>query len=284
MTEPSDRANRLIATIRGYGSCVVAYSGGVDSAVVAQAAVLALGEHAVAVTGSSDSLPAGELDAATQLAAQIGIRHRIVTTREFERPDYVRNAPDRCYHCKTELYGLLERVRAELNLAVVVAGTNADDPSDFRPGLTAAAEHHVRAPLLECGLTKRDVRELAQFWNLPIWDKPATPCLSSRVAYGLEVTPERLSKVDAAERALRERGFRTCRVRVHPGELARIEVDLTDLPRLAEPETRAEIVATMSRIGFNYVTLDLAGFRSGSFAPLISLASLAATGTPANVG
>ena len=274
MTEPGDPADRLIATLRGYGSCVVAYSGGGDSAVVAKAAAVALGDRAVAVTGVSDSLAAGEAEAATDLARRIGLRHRLISTGEFARPAYVRNGPDRCYHCKTELYDLLEAVRADEGFAVVASGANADDVGDYRPGMNAAAEHRVVAPLLELGLTKRDVRALAASWDLPVADKPATPCLSSRVAYGTEVTPDRLRRIDASERLLRERGFTTCRVRLHPGELARIEVDPSEVARLTDEATRREVVAALTALGWNYVTVDLAGFRSGSFAPLIPLVTL----------
>ena len=172
--------------LAGYGRCAVAFSGGVDSAVVAKAAQVALGDAAVAVTGTSDALAAGELEAARDLAAQIGIRHVVISTEEFANPDYVANKADRCYHCKTELYSQLGRMRERLGVDVVVNGANADDLGDYRPGMQAADEHDVRSPLAECGLTKQEVRQLAASWELPVADKPATPCLSSRVAYGLQ--------------------------------------------------------------------------------------------------
>ncbi len=266
--------DRLVDLIRGYGSCAVAFSAGVDSTVVAKAAQLALGDRAVAVTGSSSSLADGELDEARQLARLIGIRHEVLQTDEFSNPDYVRNAPDRCYHCKTELYTQIEGIVERLGVAVILNGANLDDAGDYRPGMTAAGEHRVVSPLAECHFRKADVRALAEHWNLPIWDKPATPCLSSRVAYGEEVTPQRLDMIDAAERFLRQRGLRTLRVRYHKGDMARLEVPLEALPQLCEPQVREQVVARLKEIGFKYVTLDLEGFRSGSLNALVSLEHL----------
>ncbi len=260
----SVNAERLIDLIRGYPSCAVALSAGVDSTVVAKAAFLALGERAVAITGASDSLAAGELDEARRLAGQIGIRHEVLATEEFDNPNYVRNAPDRCYHCKTELYDQMQQAAARLELATIVNGANLDDAGDYRPGMTAAGEHAVRSPLIECGMDKSDVRALAREWNLPIWDKPATPCLSSRVAYGEQVTPERLRMIDEAEQFLRQAGLRELRVRYHKGDLARLEVPAAALSRLCAEPFRTELVAEMKRLGFKYVSLDLEGFRSGS--------------------
>jgi pyridinium-3,5-biscarboxylic acid mononucleotide sulfurtransferase len=256
--------DRLLDTLRSYKSCLVAFSAGVDSTVVAMAAHLALGDRAVAVTGTSASLAAGELDQAKSLAAQIGIRHEIVATGEFADQDYVRNAPDRCYHCKTELYTELAPIAVRLGLAVIANGANIDDLGDYRPGMTAAREHRVRSPLVECKIDKATVRRLAAYWQLPIWDKPASPCLSSRVAYGEEVTPERLAMIDRAEQHLRGLGLQTVRVRYHRGDLARLEVPADAIGRLAEPTVRAGLIETLTGLGFKYVTLDLAGFRSGS--------------------
>ena len=268
--------NRLLDTLRSYESCLVAFSAGVDSTVVAKAAQIALGERAVAATGTSASLASGELDEARHLARLIGIRHEIIETDEFAEPNYLRNAPDRCYHCKTELYTQLEPLARRLGLAVIVNGANADDRGDYRPGMNAAQEHHVRSPLLECGLTKSEVRELAAAWALPVWDKPASPCLSSRVAYGEEVTPDRLAMIDRAEHYLRQLGLRTVRVRYHRGDLARLEVPAESIGRLAEPAVRTGLLETLMQIGFKYVTLDLAGFRSGSHneaLPLVQIKS-----------
>ncbi len=262
--ETAAKRDRLIHLIGGYGSCAVAFSGGVDSTVVAKAAQLALAEQAVAVTGVSASLAGGELDEARRLAALIGIRHEVISTEEFENPSYVRNAPDRCYHCKTELYTRMEGLAERLGVAVMANGANLDDQGDYRPGMSAAAEHRVVSPLLECEFTKADVRELAAHWGLPVWDKPASPCLSSRVAYGQEVTPQRLAMIERAEQVLREMGLRELRVRYHGDDLARIEVPAAELPRLAAAGAAANLVARLKSLGFRYVTLDLEGFRSGS--------------------
>jgi pyridinium-3,5-biscarboxylic acid mononucleotide sulfurtransferase len=257
-------AERLIELIRGYGSCAVAFSAGVDSTVVAKGAKLALGDRAVAVTGASSSLATGELDEARRLAELIGIRHEVLATDEFADPNYLKNGPDRCYFCKTELYDTIEPLARRLGLAVIANGANLDDARDYRPGMTAAAEHAVRSPLIECGFGKAEVRALAAEWQLPIWDKPAMPCLSSRIAYGEQVTPERLAMIDGAERFLRAAGLRELRVRYHKGDLARIEVSAEALPRLCAEPLRTQLVAELKRLGFKYLTLDLEGFRSGS--------------------
>lgn len=259
-----EKLDALLSRLQGLGSCAVAFSGGVDSAVVAKAAHLALGDQAIAVTGVSASLAEGELDDARRLAEVIGIRHMVLDTREFENDAYTRNAPDRCYHCKTELYTQMEGWAERLGVAVIVNGANADDLGDWRPGMKAAAEHAVISPLAECGLSKADVRALAADWNLPVADKPAAPCLSSRVAYGEEVTPERLHMIDQAERLLRELGLREVRVRYHRGDLARLEVPREAIERVCEPETRESLVARLRGLGFKFITLDLEGFRSGS--------------------
>jgi uncharacterized protein len=230
---------------------------------------LTLGDGVILVTGKSAALAEGELEAARDLARLIGARHVEIETDEFANPQYVANATDRCYHCKSELYGQLDRLAMRAGMTVVVNGANADDLGDYRPGMKAAAEHQVRSPLAECGFTKQDVRELADAWELPVADKPETPCLSSRVAYGQEVTPERLTMIDRAEQFLRSLGFRELRVRYHGDDLARIEVLVDELAQLCEPEIRASLIEEFERLGFKYVTLDLRGFRSGSFQPLI---------------
>lgn len=259
-----EKRDRLVEKLNSFERVAVAFSGGVDSTVVAQAAFEALGDKAIAVTAVSDSLASGELEEAQALAKQIGIRHRVIRTDEFADPNYLKNNPDRCYFCKSELYGRLSGLLHHLDADVIVSGANTDDAGDHRPGMRAAAENHVRHPLQECGLSKADVRELAKAWGLPTWDKPATPCLSSRIAYGEEVTPDRVHMIDDAEKWLRSKGLRVCRVRYHKGDLARVELPIDDLPTFASPEVRQELVKVFREIGFTYVTLDLEGFRSGS--------------------
>lgn len=265
------KRDHLIALLRDMGSVAVAFSGGVDSTVVAKAAAVALGDNAVAVTADSPSVPRAEVEAAERLADLIGIRHHIVRTSEFADPNYVRNDGSRCYYCKSELYSEIERVLPELRVRYVCSGANLDDRGDYRPGLKAAAEHAVRHPLQEAGFTKADVRALALEWKLPVWDKPASPCLSSRLAPGVAVTPERTGRVEAAEAYLRELGYREFRVRLHEGELARIEVPLEALTRLVDPDYRAELVRHLRDLGFQFVTLDLEGFRSGSLNALVGV-------------
>lgn len=262
---------RLLTIIRDMGRVAVAFSGGIDSTVVAQAAFLALGDSAVAVTADSASVPRAEIETARRVARAIGIRHQLVATHEFEQADYLRNDGSRCYHCKSELYSQMEKLLPDLGVATICSGANLDDMGDYRPGLKAAAEHHVRHPLQEAGFTKADVRALARMWDLPTWDKPASPCLSSRLAPGLEVSPERTGRVEAAEALLHELGIRECRVRYHEGDLARIEVPLAELPRLADDEVRRRLAQQLRDLGFRYVTLDLEGFRSGNLNELVAV-------------
>ena len=268
------RREQLLAILRGYGRLAVAYSGGVDSAVVAKAAQVALGDATIAVTAVSDSLAAGELEEATDLAKKIGIKHRVIRTEEFADPNYLRNSADRCYFCKSELYGRLEGLMGQLGVDAIASGANMDDQGDHRPGMKAAGEHGVRHPLQEAGLTKDHVRQLARAWDLPTWDKPATPCLSSRIAYGEAVTPERVKMIDAAEGWLRRQGLKLLRVRYHKGDLARIEVPIDELGKLADPAVRATLIPAFRELGFKFVTLDLEGFRSGSLNTLIPLDGL----------
>jgi uncharacterized protein len=269
--ELATKRDRLLAVLGELHGVAVAFSGGIDSTVVAKAAFLALGGRAVAVTADSPSVPRSELAEAKELARLIGIRHVVVATEEFDNPDYLKNDGTRCYHCKTELYSTVERLLPELGASVVVSGANLDDRGDYRPGLVAAAEHAVRHPLLEVGFTKADVRAVARAWGLPTWDKPAAPCLSSRLAPGLAVTPERTRRVEEAEAFLRSRGLRECRVRYHEGDLARVEVPAAEVGRLAAEPLRGELARELRRLGFKFVTLDLDGFRSGSLNVLVPL-------------
>jgi len=242
-------------------SAIVAFSGGVDSTLVAAAAADVLGERALAVTGVSPSIPASEVEEAKELAAQIGIRHVLLGTSEMDSPGYVENSPQRCYFCKTELYSLLEDMARRDGYAVVVDGCNMDDLGDHRPGRVAASEHGVRSPLIEAGLTKADIRELSKARGLPTWDKPAMACLSSRIPYGTPVTVQALDRIGASEAFLRGLGIRQLRVR-HHDDVARIEVEIDALPIVVEHRER--IVRRLKNLGYKYVTLDLAGFRSGS--------------------
>ncbi len=270
-----EKRDRLLARIANCGSVGIAFSGGVDSSLVAKAARIACGDRAIAFTAVSDSLAAGERESAETVARRIGIRHVCIETREFQNSDYLKNAPDRCYFCKDELYDRLDALREQYGFAVLLNGANADDRGDHRPGMRAAREHAVDSPLLEVGLGKADVRELARDWDLPVWDKPASPCLSSRIAYGVAVTPERLSRVDAAEGLLRELlGVSELRVRHEHNDLARLEVPLSALPRLVEERVRDEVARRLRALGFRYVTLDLEGFRSGSLNAVVDLSEL----------
>ena len=267
----ADRRDRLLEIVRSLGKCAVAFSGGIDSTVVARAAVEVLGDRAVAVTADSPSVPRAELADAKRLAALIGIRHEIISTNEFSNPRYLENDGSRCFHCKDELYSQIETLLPRLDTSVICSGANVDDAGDYRPGLTAAAQHGVRHPLQEAGLGKADVRRLAHYWGLPTWDKPASPCLSSRLAPGVAVTTERTARIEAAETYLRGLGLRECRVRLHESELARLEVPASEVARLADPEVRNALVARLRELGFGYITLDLEGFRSGSMNALIPL-------------
>lgn len=246
---------------------VVALSGGVDSAVVAKAAFLS-GRKCEAVTTTSPSVSTVELEAAKQLARQVGISHRILETLESTDEAYLRNDRRRCYHCKTYLYSTIAR---EIPDAIILNGTNLDDLGDYRPGLQAADESGVRSPLVEMRLNKSAVRRVAKFWDLPVHAKPASPCLASRVAYGVAVTPERLQMVEAAEAVLRDWELTDLRVRVHEGDLVRIEVPIESIRILLEGEAREAICTRLKALGFSFVTLDLAGLRSGSLNDLIQI-------------
>lgn len=264
-----DRATQLVAWFRlSAEHYVVALSGGVDSAVVAKAASLATGVHVVLATGESPSLARQELRDATAVSARIALPHVTIETGETSNRDYKLNDARRCYHCKTHLFVALKR---RYPGATIVTGTNADDLQDYRPGLEAAAEHDVRAPLAELGFGKSVVRGLAQFWQLEIAEKPASPCLASRIAYGVEVTSERLAMIEQAEHWLREHGLIEFRVRLHAGELARIEVAIESIARLASNPLRSQLDAYFKSLGFRFVTLDVSGFSSGSLNRLIQI-------------
>jgi uncharacterized protein len=243
------------------GSVLVAYSGGVDSTFLMKIAHDTLGDKAVAVIASSETYPSAEVEDAKDLARDLGFRLISIHTDELESEAFARNAPDRCYHCKLELFGKLKEIAAKEGLAWIAHGANVDDLGDYRPGQRAAQELGVRAPLQEAGFTKAEIRELSKKLGLPTWDKPSLACLASRFPYGTRITPDELSKVDKAEQILRNLGFRQVRVR-HHDTIARIEIESAEMPRLLD--LREEIVSRFKELGYLYVTLDIEGYRTGS--------------------
>lgn len=260
-THSEEALERLEAVIRGYGPTLTAFSGGVDSTLVAVVAARVHGERALAVTGVSASLASSEREHASKLASELGLRHRLIDTHELARPGYRQNAGDRCYHCKTELFERLRELAAAEGFAAIASGDNLDDLGDHRPGLRAATEHEVRKPLIEAQLGKAMIRAIALQLGLPNHQKPAAPCLASRVPAGTRVSPEILAQIEAAEAGVRVLGFAEFRVR-HHGELARIELPIAELTRALE--RRVELLAAVKRAGYLFVALDLAGFKSGS--------------------
>lgn len=269
------KESRLREIVRSLGSAVVAFSGGVDSALVLKVAHDELGERAFGVTGASPSLARRELDGVLDVVEALGAAHAVIETKELEDPNYRANPADRCYYCKHELYGKLAEVARERGAQCIVDGFNLDDAQDYRPGRRAAAEFAVRSPLAEAGLGKADVRALARKLGLEVWDKPALACLSSRFPYGTAISLELLAQVERAESAVLASGVRECRVR-HHGEIARIEVPLGELERVTAPGVREAIVAGVRAAGYRYVTLDLGGYVSGNLNQLLAGASLPA--------
>ncbi len=262
--------DRLVETIRALESAIVAFSGGVDSTFLARATRDALGIRALLVTADSETYPEAELAETRRLAELLGMRHVVIETRELDNPDYAKNPPNRCFFCKEELFTKLKQVAEREGVAHLIYGANMDDLGDHRPGMQAARQMGVGAPLIEAGLTKAEIRELSRELGLPTWDKPSFACLSSRFPYGDQITAEKLRQVDAAEAFLRSLGFRQFRVR-HHDRLARIEVPLQEIPRLWEEGRHDKIVARFREIGYLYVAVDLLGFRSGSMNEMLTL-------------
>lgn len=259
----SEKLDKLTGLLKSYGGAAVAFSGGVDSTFLLAAAHQTLGDRALGVIGRSPSYPKRELQAAVELAEKIGARHIIVDTDEMSKEAYASNPPNRCYHCKSTLFGMVRKVADEEGLEEVLEGSNADDRGDYRPGMEAAKQLGVRAPLLEAGLTKDEIRALSREMGLPTWNKPAMACLSSRVPYGETITLVKLGRIEMTENGLRDLGVTALRVRDH-GKVARIEVAPEAIPALAAPEMREKVIAVAKQAGYQYVALDLEGYRTGA--------------------
>ncbi len=255
--------DHLKALLHDMQTAVLAYSGGVDSSLLLRAASEVMGSRLIAVTAVSETYPAGELSSAVEFARSLGVRHHVLQTAELGSEPFVRNTPDRCYHCKKELFEKLRKIAGNEDIAIVIEGSNTDDLRDYRPGRRAAQEFFIRSPLVEAGISKAEVRELARTLNLSVWDKPSLACLSSRIPYGTRITPEILQTIQFAEDALRGLGFRQVRVR-HHGETARIELSRADFGRLLNDETGAQVTRALKKLGYTYICLDLEGYRTGS--------------------
>ncbi|HTM50076.1 MAG TPA: ATP-dependent sacrificial sulfur transferase LarE [Bryobacteraceae bacterium] len=258
-----EKQQQLFSILRDMGQVIVAYSGGTDSAYLAWAGTQALGDKSVAITADSASIPESHKRDAIDFARRYGIRHEMIPTHEFENPDYLRNDANRCFHCKDELFDRLEQVGRERGIGHIVYGVNLDDLGDYRPGQNAARIHQVRAPLVEAKLSKAEIRELSRQAGLPTWDRPAAACLSSRIPYGTPVTIENIKKVENGEEELKKLGFRQFRVRFH-GEIARIEIARDEMEKALNLEMAGKFTAIFKKLGFQYVALDLEGYRQGS--------------------
>ena len=264
------KQERLFDILRDLGQVLVAYSGGTDSAYLAWAAAHVLGDKAVAITADSASIPESHKRDAEEFAREAGFRHEYIPTFEFDNPKYVANNPDRCFHCKDELFTRLDEVGAARGVRHIIYGVNKDDLGDYRPGQNAARLHEAKAPLVEAGLTKAEIRELSRLAGLKTWDRPASACLSSRIPYGTPVTTETIKTVEVGEESIKALGFRQFRVRFH-GELVRIEVSREEMPRALTVEMAEAFTAIFKPLGFNYVTLDLQGYRQGAMNEVLKL-------------